>query len=159
MPIESLDHYSVRTVNVDRAVMFYERTLGFRRGARPAFNFPGAWLYRVAADGEITGGSVVHIVGIDPNDSAGLSDYLGEKPASQAVGSGALDHIAFVACDITTMYTEMRRQKIDFRERKVPNMALHQIFIEDPDGVTIELNYAHPDDLAAGQLNLACKPA
>lgn len=155
MPIESLDHYSVRTAHVDRAVTFYERALGFCRGPRPAFNFPGAWLYRTADDGKIAGGSVVHIVGIDPDNSAGLSDYLGDKPASQSTGSGALDHIAFVACDILGLYAKLKQQGIAFRERKVPNMELHQVFIEDPDGVTIELNYARLEDISAGQLNMA----
>jgi hypothetical protein len=30
---------------------------------------------------------------------------------------------------------------IPFRERRVPGMALDQIFLEDPNGVTIELNF------------------
>jgi len=28
-----------------------------------------------------------------------------------------------------------------FRERTVPDLGLHQLFIDDPNGVTIELNY------------------
>jgi hypothetical protein len=30
---------------------------------------------------------------------------------------------------------------VPFRERTVPNLELHQLFVEDPNGVTIELNY------------------
>jgi hypothetical protein len=29
------------------------------------------------------------------------------------------------------------------------------VFVEDPDGVTIELNYAAPDDIAAGARHMA----
>ena len=29
----------------------------------------------------------------------------------------------------------------EYRERQVPNMNLFQIFVEDPNGITIELNY------------------
>lgn len=155
MAVESLDHYSVRTRNVERSVGFYESALGLRRGRRPAFNFPGAWLYRTTQDGATVGTSVVHIVGIDPNDSAGLSDYLGDQPLSPQAGTGSLDHIAFVASDIADMYARLQQQKIGFRQRRVPNLDLHQIFIADPDGVTIELNYSHPDDVLAGQQSLA----
>lgn len=155
MAVERLDHYSVRTRNVERSVAFYESALGLRRGRRPAFNFPGAWLYRATKNGETVGTSVVHIVGIDPNDPAGLSDYLGDKPLAPQAGSGALDHIAFAASDLAGMYARLKQQQIGFRQRQVPHMDLHQLFVEDPDGVTIELNYAHPDDVSAGRQNLA----
>jgi catechol 2,3-dioxygenase-like lactoylglutathione lyase family enzyme len=140
----------VRTPNVERSALFYEKSMGMLRGARPPFKFPGAWLYRTSVNGEIVGSAVVHIIGIDPNDMSGLKDYLGDKPAPGATGSGALDHIAFTASGIADMYARLRQHGIAFRERKVPNMDLHQIFIEDPDGVTIELNYAQPQDIALG---------
>jgi catechol 2,3-dioxygenase-like lactoylglutathione lyase family enzyme len=154
MSIEKLDHYSIRTTDLARAVRFYENALGFCVGLRPPFNFPGAWLYKTTPTGEAIGTSIVHLVGIDPQDGGGLTDYLGDKSATSDQGTGALDHIAFVATDIAGTYARLTRHAIAFRERKVPNMALHQLFIDDPDGVTIELNYAQPDDLATGQKNL-----
>jgi hypothetical protein len=30
---------------------------------------------------------------------------------------------------------------VPYRERTVPGLGLHQLFIEDPSGITIELNY------------------
>jgi catechol 2,3-dioxygenase-like lactoylglutathione lyase family enzyme len=154
MSIDRLDHYSIRTTDVQRAVSFYENALGFCVGPRPPFNFPGAWLYNTMQNGEAVGNSVVHLVGIAPNDSSGLRDYLGDKRSSVESGTGALDHIAFVATNIAETYTRLKQHEITFRERKVPNMELHQIFIEDPDGVTIELNYSNRDDIAAAQNNL-----
>lgn len=156
MSIDKLDHYSVRTTEVQRATLFYEQALGFTPGPRPAFPFPGAWLYVTASDGQIAGSSVVHLVGIDSTNPAGLSDYLGDKAVStqHASGSGNLDHIAFSASDIEETYRRLTQHQIAFRQRKVPSMELHQIFVEDPDGVTIELNYFRPDDIAAGQRNV-----
>ena len=154
MTINKLDHYSVRTDNLARAVVFYENVLGFRTGPRPPFKFPGSWLYHTDHAGCITGSSVVHLIGIDPHDSAGLTDYLGDKPHSVQAGSGALDHIAFVASDIHALYARLSAHQIGFRERKVPDMALHQIFIDDPDGVTIELNYSGQEDIAAGKQHM-----
>lgn len=155
MAIEKLDHYSVRTAMVERSVKFYENAMGLQKGPRPPFNFPGAWLYRSAKSGEMVGSSVVHIVGINTDDSAGLNDYLGDKPLSQQTGSGALDHIAFTAANISDMYARLANHRIKYRERKVPAMDLHQIFVEDPDGVTIELNYPLPEDISAGERNIS----
>ena len=154
MTVEHLDHYSVRTKSVDTSVVFYENALNLCSGLRPMFKFPGAWLYRKNQNGDTVGSSVVHIVGVDSHDEAGLIDYLGDKSSSLEAGSGSLDHIAFVASNIVETYTRLRRYQIGFRERKVPNMDLHQIFIEDPDGITIELNYSGPDDVLEGRRSL-----
>ncbi len=45
MTVRSLDHYTIRTADVDASVAFYVDVLGLRNGKRPAFTVPGAWLY------------------------------------------------------------------------------------------------------------------
>jgi len=37
---------------------------------------------------------------------------------------------------------------VEYRERTVPNLNLHQIFLDDPTGVVIELNYPAEEKLA-----------
>ena len=133
MAIERLDHYSIRTTDVDGTRKFYTEVLGFEVGPRPNFPFPGVWLYQ-------GGIAVVHVVGIDPNDSGGLQDYLGERGAT-GDGTGSIDHVAFVGRDFAAMRGQFEAAKVPFRERKVPNMDLMQIFVSDPNGVTIELNF------------------
>ncbi|KAF7957130.1 glyoxalase [Cupriavidus sp. UYMU48A] len=137
MALTRLAHFSIRTTDLDRSCAFYERILGFRRGYRPPFDFPGAWLYM--GDDERDYGTV-HIIGVDPDNPAGLSAYLGDKslPAS---GTGTLDHIAFLATGVRQMWETLRAEGIAWRDRTVPSLGLHQVFIEDPSGVTIELNY------------------
>ncbi|MCS5556964.1 MAG: hypothetical protein NZ778_10765, partial [Arenicellales bacterium] len=56
-------------------------------------------------------------------------------------GSGALDHIAFRAKDPELVMSRLKEYGHEYRERKVPNMDLFQVFVEDPNGITIELNY------------------
>ena len=34
---------------------------------------------------------------------------------------------------------------VDFRERQVPSLDLFQLFLEDPNGITVELNYFGED--------------
>lgn len=137
MALTKLAHFSIRTTDLERSCAFYERVLGFRRGYRPPFDFPGAWLYM--GDDERDYGCV-HIIGLDPGNPSGLAAYLGDKslPAS---GTGTLDHIAFLATGVAQMWDNLRAEGIAWRDRTVPSLGLHQVFIEDPSGVTIELNY------------------
>ncbi|WP_354678308.1 VOC family protein [Cupriavidus plantarum] len=157
MALTRLAHYSIRTTDLERSCAFYERVLGFRRGYRPPFDFPGAWLY--LGDDERDFGTV-HIIGVDPNDSAGLASYLGDR-ALPASGTGTLDHIAFLATGVAQMWERLRAEGIPWRDRTVPSLGLHQVFIEDPSGVTIELNYpaAEVAGLALPGASAAAKPA
>jgi len=43
--IQSLNHFSIRTTDLDASRRFYEEVLGLRVGPRPAFPFPGLWIY------------------------------------------------------------------------------------------------------------------
>lgn len=138
MAINKLAHYSIRTTDLESSRRFYTEILGFRVGFRPPFQFPGLWLYM--GDDEQEYGTV-HIIGIDPNDPQGLIDYLGDKSLDSLQGTGTVDHIAFTATDLAAMRANLKDRGLDFRERTVPALGLHQLFLTDPSGVTIELNY------------------
>lgn len=138
MPINKLAHFSVRTTALEASRRFYCEVLGFREGFRPPFRFPGAWLYR--GDDEADFG-VVHLIGIDRDDPQGLREYLGDKSEDRLHGSAAVDHLAFLATDLPAMLGRLRNFGLEYRERTVPSLGLHQVFVEDPSGVTIELNF------------------
>lgn len=138
MPIAKLAHFSVRTTSIEASRRFYMDILGFKEGFRPAFNFPGVWLYMGGDEADY---GVVHIIGIDKSDPQGLTEYLGDKAESSLTGSGAVDHLAFLATDLATMRQRLKKAALEFRERTVPDLGLHQVFVEDPSGVTIELNF------------------
>jgi len=135
MSLTSLDHCSIRTVKLEETRKFYVDILGMLDGIRPEFPFPGAWLYV----GDV---AVIHIIAVDSEDSSGLSSHLGgELSAERLQGSGALDHIAFRAKNPEQLMARLRENNCTYRERKVPNKNLFQVFTEDPNGITIELNY------------------
>ena len=145
MSIRRLDHFSIRTTELEACQRFYGDVLGFVEGPRPNFNFPGLWMYNGKPasdrpDRENVG--VVHIVGVDPENPEGLLEYLGERAGSSHFGAGAIDHIAFYADDLEGMLARLRKHGIPYRERAVPGLKLHQLFFEDPNGITIEMNYA-----------------
>jgi len=134
MSLGRLDHYSIRTTRLAETERFYTDVLGLEAGPRPAFKFPGTWLYN-------GGQAVVHVVGIDRDNPQPLIDYLGEKALADADETGSIDHIAFVAADIAGMKARFTAANCAFRERLVPSLNLAQLFVEDPNGVTIELNF------------------
>ncbi|OJU91469.1 MAG: glyoxalase [Burkholderiales bacterium 66-5] len=149
MPIRRLAHFSVRTTSMDASRSFYMDVLGFKEGFRPAFNFPGAWLY---LGGDEADYGVVHIIRVDPSDPRGLTAYLGDKSASSLSGGGAVDHVAFLATDLAGMRQRLKRAALEYRERTVPDLGLHQVFVEDPSGITIELNFPAAE-AAQGAIN------
>ncbi len=144
----SLNHYSIRTFDIDACRDFYAGVVGLAVGPRPAFEFPGYWLY--AGDTAVPANAVVHVIGMDRNDADGLKRYLGDRDPGSLSGSGAVDHVAFFATELGAMRTKLGAMGIDARERKVPGIGLYQVFLTDPNGVVIELNYPAAEAAALG---------
>lgn len=144
----TLNHFSIRTTDLEASRLFYAEILGLTVGPRPPFPFPGAWMYRGPHDD--VANAVVHLIGIDRNDPNGLKQYLGERDETSLSGSGAVDHIAFFADGLATMHAHLKAHGITCRERTVPAIGLHQLFLDDPSGVVIELNYPAAELPGAG---------
>ena len=138
MSLSSLDHCSIRAAKLDETRDFYVGVLGMADGDRPDFPFPGNWLY-------VGGHAVLHLVGVDPDDPSGLEEYLGAVDLDELDGSGAVDHLAFRADHPGDLMARLDRLGVAYRVRKVPDMDLFQVFLEDPNRVTIELNYFGAD--------------
>lgn len=132
MPLERLDHYFVYAADLDVSRRFYAEVLGLENGPRPQFDFPGHWFY-------LEGRPVVHV---------GNKDFAGGfvtdgSERSIAGSTGPVDHIAFRANDIENFEQRFKALALAYQRREVPDFALSQLFVKDPDGVTIELNFFH----------------
>lgn len=132
MALESLDHFFVRAHDLEASRCFYEEVLDLEVGHRPPFGFAGYWLY-------LGGRPVVHLGAAEPSPE--LAHYLGERGAGQGGPTGALDHIAFRCTAFPAFKARLDRRGIAYRHRVVPELDLDQLFIADPDGLTIELNF------------------
>ena len=44
MPLHALDHYTVKTTDVEATARFYENVFGMERGPMPELDFPILWL-------------------------------------------------------------------------------------------------------------------
>jgi catechol 2,3-dioxygenase-like lactoylglutathione lyase family enzyme len=147
MGIRKLGHYSIRTGDLEASRRFYTEVLGLREGFRPPFRFPGIWLYLGGDEADF---GVVHIIGIDRDDPQGLKDYLGDRDEVALAGSGAVDHVAFLATGLAGMRERLAARGAAFTERTVPSLGLYQLFVTDPSGVTVELNYPHDEARGLG---------
>ena len=125
MAIEALDHFTIVASDLERSRGFYVDILGLREGERPPFDFPGAWLYSGATP-------IVHLV-------AGRETV--------GTGAGALDHVAFRATGLAATVSRLRERDIGYRLRIIPKLELRQVFVHDPDGVQVELNFAADEPL------------
>jgi len=135
----SLNHFSIRSLEIEKTSAFFNQVLGLTIGPRPEFPFPGVWLYN--GDESSWANAVLHLIAIDKNDPEGLKKYLGDRDTSSLHGSGAVDHIAFFENGLEEKIQLLKTLKVPYRERTVPVLKLHQIFLDDPNGVVIELNY------------------
>jgi catechol 2,3-dioxygenase-like lactoylglutathione lyase family enzyme len=146
MEIKRIDHYSIRTLDVEASRKFYTEIIGLSVGPRPPFDFPGLWLYNgeppVDLDHASGNYGIVHVMGADRSNPQALIDYMGgADPDTRKGDTGALDHVAFAVTGRAAMLERCRRHDVGFFERAVPGLGLHQVFIKDPNGVTIELNF------------------
>lgn len=132
MPLTDLNHFLVVAKDIEASRRFYVDALGMREGHRPWAPFPGYWL-------AIGAHICVHLACADNDEQ--LLTYFDRKPGSSPTGSGAVDHIAFFASGIVEFEERFTRLSIPMRRRSLPQSGLEQIFIYDPDGVSIELNF------------------
>ena len=134
MPITELNHFLLVAKNLERTKKFYEKVLGFQVAERPDFGFPGYWL---SANGEIC----VHLASQAPNKIR--DQFLLKKHPKGTRGSGSVDHIAFLAQNPAEVRSRIRKNRVEMHFRSFPDAKppLFQIFLKDPDDVTIELNF------------------
>lgn len=142
----TINHFSIRTADLEASRRFYADVLGLTVGPRPAFPFPGLWMYR--GDHGDVANAVVHIIGTDRAEQGGLDGYLGERDETKLRGTGTIDHVAFFAEGLATMVEHLRTSGVEFRQRTVPSIGLHQVFLDDPNGCVIELNYPASEAVA-----------
>ena len=129
MRVNGLDHFNIRTRDLDRLCEFYTKVLSLEIGDRPPFDSPGVWLY--------AGGHPILHVG------------LAEDGVDAAENTLPLDHIALHVEGLTDSVARLDKAGVEYRMFDVPARTMKQIFVRDPDGVTIELNFSDPDDVAA----------
>lgn len=129
-----LDHFLVMTHDIEATRDFYRDVLGFSEGFRPDLGFGGHWLYL----GDV---AVIHIA--EWNSYTAHSQRLGIPVTSPAPGTGALDHVAFnaPAAQHAVLAQRLQARGIPHHLHDSPGIGLRQIFLDDPNGLKLELNF------------------
>ena len=134
MPVTALNHFLLVAKDLERTRDFYQKVLGLELAERPDFGFPGYWLK--------TGDDIcVHLASQEPNEIR--DQFLLKKHPKGTAGSGSVDHIAFLAKNATEVRERIQKSNVEMHFRSFPDAKppLFQIFLRDPDDVTIELNF------------------
>lgn len=120
MAIDSMNHFTVLTSDLEKSKAFYIDVLGLKEGYRPPFAFPGAWLY--AGDQ-----AILHIIAGRP------------LPAD---AQGVIDHMAFTASNLQSVVDILSLHGIAFKLHRLVGEQTWQLFCHDPDGAKVELDFA-----------------
>jgi catechol 2,3-dioxygenase-like lactoylglutathione lyase family enzyme len=124
MAVDMLQHINIHVADLERSKQFYTRVLGLRVGPRPPVASVGHWLY-------LDDRPVIHLV---------------EKTAGGllAAPNSAIDHVAFHGTDLEATRRLLHADGVTFHETVIPRDGSIQLFVHDPDGVKIELNFDPP---------------
>jgi catechol 2,3-dioxygenase-like lactoylglutathione lyase family enzyme len=132
MSVTDLDHVLVLAEDIEQTRDFYRDVVGLRVGYRPGLEFPGYWLYAGATPR-------LHIA-----DRRAYRDHaatVGLAVDGSPSTGGPVDHVAFAAAGLTELRERVQRNGLRAVENQVPG-GPRQLFVEDPNGVRVELNFA-----------------
>lgn len=123
MPAVDLHHLAIKTDDVDATVEFWNNVIGSHSVDRPDFGFPGAWLQ--------FGETMIHLYG---------GESALNKGGGHDRGSAAIDHVALSArgFDARALFEE---KKLPWRQMNISSFHLWHLFLHDPNGVLVELNF------------------
>ena len=132
MPLQRMEHYLVLSDDIEKTKRFYIDALGMREGFRPNLEFPGYWLYV----GDVP---CIHIA--EWQTYAVWTKETGIPISTKAKGTGPVDHIAFNATGFDEMVGRLESRGVRMAKNLLDEIGLRQLFIYDPNGVAIELNF------------------
>jgi catechol 2,3-dioxygenase-like lactoylglutathione lyase family enzyme len=131
MGLVRLEHLLVLTDDIDATRDWYRDVLGFAEGARPPLAFPGYWLYL----GDV---ACIHVA--DRAEYAAFVAGMGHDVSAVPDGGGPIDHVAFNGEDYEALEAALESHGLAFIRNTIPGVGIRQLFVRDPNGVTVEIN-------------------
>lgn len=132
MALRQLEHALVLTHDLVATRDFYRDALGLREGPRPDLGFPGFWMYQQEV-------ACLHLA--EWGSYTRHAQALGIPVSAPASGTGSLDHLAFQADDYAAFVANLQARGISAHCHDTPAIGLRQLFLFDPNGVKLEINF------------------
>ena len=127
MQVNGLNHINIVAGDLEATVAFYESVLDMTATpipvAPPGFN--GRWI------SDAQGNPIVHVQGFDPERHGELRTGL----------NGALDHVALTCTGFDATRQRCEQLGIGYRVNDRQFGDLRQVFVTDPNGISLELNF------------------
>lgn len=124
----SLDHINIQTKHLTESVAFYRDVIGLEARDLPGFDSALVqWMH------DERGNPILHLGAMD--------SLFGEAVAPARADTGALHHVALECTGHDAMVALLEAKGLSYRSNHVPAIDLRQIFVRDPNGVLLELNY------------------
>lgn len=130
MTVTALDHVNIQTPDVAGTARFFEDVLGLVARCP----FPGADTANVTWMFDAQDRPLVHITRPGVTFDTTPGDVIG-------TGTGPLHHVAFECVGHDAMLARLTRLGLAHRVREIAEIGLRQIFVHEPNGVLLELNY------------------
>jgi len=118
LKVKLLEHVNINTTNLELLEDWYTEVLSLKKGYRPPFGVPGAWMYA----GDIP---MIHLL---------------EVEGALKAPSPSIEHFAMRATGLRTLLSRLEEKGIPFTPVRVPELRILQINISDPEG-----NHMHID--------------
>jgi len=129
MRVNALDHVNIQTLKLDQTVRFYADVLGLTARDPPPNLDPKLvqWMF----DGQDR--AILHL---SSPGSLGGAEFVNQSP-----DTGAVHHVALDCSGHDAMIGHLDSLGLAHRDLHHEAIGLKQIFVHDPNGVLIELNY------------------
>ena len=111
-----INHALILSSDLKAMKHFWVDIIGLEVGERPPFPFKGLWLY---SDGT----PFVHLA----------------EQRNLSLGHSSIAHIAFEGADYKALLSRLKQFEYTYTMKDVPLSGDRQIFIQGPDGVTVEM--------------------
>ena len=127
MQVNGLNHINIVASDLDATIAFYESVLDMTATpipvAPPGFN--GRWIL------DAQGNPIVHVQAYNPERHGELKTGL----------TGALDHVALTCTGFAAIQQRCDELAVEYRVNDRQFGDLRQVFITDPNGISLELNF------------------